>query len=100
MLNNNIFIPKKVINLYISYPLSPCLRNLNKDFTLDNCLFGSAKLNKNADPSKYKYSGYSIGFDSCSECLFTDRSMERNVIIFGADMSSCVHVDNKSYISC
>ena len=38
---NNISIPKKVINLYISYILSPCLRDLNTDFTLNNCLFGS-----------------------------------------------------------
>ena len=29
---NNISIPKKVINLYISYTLTPWLRNLNTDF--------------------------------------------------------------------
>ena len=40
LINNNIFIPKKVINIYISYILSPWLRNLNTDFTLNNCLFG------------------------------------------------------------
>ena len=34
---------------------------------------------------KYKYTGYGIGFDSCSEFLFTDRTYEKNVIIFGAD---------------
>ena len=54
-----------------------------------------ANLNKNADPDKYKYNGYSIGFDSCSEFPFTDGSIERNVIIYGADMSSSVHVHNK-----
>ena len=32
----NISIPKKVINLYISYRLGHQLKNLNKDFTLDN----------------------------------------------------------------
>ena len=37
-----------------------------------NCLFGSIKLTKNADPDKYKYCGYSIGFDSRSEFSFTD----------------------------
>ena len=48
--SNDISIPKKVINLYISYTLVPLqLRNLNTDFTLDNCLFGSVKLTKNAD---------------------------------------------------
>ena len=30
----NISIPKKVINLHISYTVSPWLRNLNTDFTL------------------------------------------------------------------
>ena len=53
-----------------------------------NFLFGFVKLTKNADPEKYKYSDYGIGFDSRSEFLFTDGSMGRNVIIFGADKSS------------
>ena len=35
-------------------------------------------------------------FDSRPECLFTDGSMGRNVVIFGADMSSSVHVHNKN----
>ena len=39
-----IFISKKVINLYISYTLSPQLRNLNTDFTLGSFLFRSVKL--------------------------------------------------------
>ena len=42
--SNNISIPKKVTYPYISYTLSPQLRNLKTDFTLDNCLFGSVKL--------------------------------------------------------
>ena len=92
----NISITKKVINLCISYILKPWLRNLNTDFTLKNCLFGSVKLPKNADPDKYKYSGYSIGFDSRSDFSFTNGSVEKNVIIFGADMSSSVHIDNKN----
>ena len=29
--------------------------NLNTDFTLTNCIFGSVKLTKNADLHKYKY---------------------------------------------
>ena len=35
-LKNNISIPKKVINLYICYTLSPWLRNSNTDFALKN----------------------------------------------------------------
>ena len=86
---NNTSIPKNVIYLYISYTLGPQLRNLNIDFALGNCLFGSVKLTKNADLDKYKYTGCVIGFDSRSKFLFT------NIINFGADMNSSVHVDNK-----
>ena len=94
-MKNNISISKKVINPYIYYTLGPQLGNSNTDFTLGNCLFGSVKLTKNADPDKYKYAGYSIGFDSRSEFLFTDGNYGKNVIIFGADIISSVHVDNK-----
>ena len=52
LIKNNISIPKKVINLYISYTLDRQIRNLNTDFTLVNCLFGSVKLTKNADLDK------------------------------------------------
>ena len=52
LINNNISIPKSVINLYISYILNPWLKDLNKSFTLNNCLYGSVKLTKNADPDK------------------------------------------------
>ena len=72
VIKNNISIPKKVINLYISYKLGPQLRNPNTDFTLSNCLFGSVELTKNANLDKYKYTGYDIGFDSRSDFLFTD----------------------------
>ena len=89
LIKSNISIPKKVINLYISYTLGPLV------FTLCNCLFVSVKLTKNADLDKYKYTVYGIGFDSRSEFLFTDGSYGRNVIIFEADMSSSLHVDNK-----
>ena len=60
LINNNISIPKKVINIYISYTLRPWFRSVNTYFTLNNCLFGSVKLTKNADPDKYKYSGYGM----------------------------------------
>ena len=52
---NNISIPKEKINLYISYKLTLWLRNLNTDFTLNNCLFGPVKLTENSDLDKYKY---------------------------------------------
>ena len=94
--NINISILKKVMNIFISYILNQWLRDLNTDFTLGNCLSGSVKLTRNADPDKYVYSGCDIGFDSRSEFSLPDGNMEKNVIIFGADMSSTVHIDNKS----
>ena len=79
-MKNNISIPKNLTNLYISYTLGPQLRNLNTDFILGNCLFGSVKLTKNADLDKYKCSGYDIGFDPHSEFSLPDGTMGKNVI--------------------
>ena len=95
LIKNDISIPKKVINLYITYTLGPQLRNSNTHFMLSNCLFGPVKTAKNPDLDKYKYTGYSIGFDFCSEFLFTDGRYGKNVTIIGVDMSSFGHVNNK-----
>ena len=66
-LMNNIYIPKKGNKyIYISYALNQWLRNLSTDFTLNNCLFEFAKITKNGDPDKCKYSCYGKGFDSRS----------------------------------
>ena len=81
--------------MYVSYKLNPQLRNLNTDFTLDYYLFGSVKLTKNTDQVKCKYSSYSVGFHSRLKFLLPDCSMGKNVIIFGAEMSLPVHIDNK-----
>ena len=84
------------IYIYIfSYTLNCWLRNLITGFTLINCLFGSAKLTKNAHLDKNKYSSYGIGFDTRSEFSFIDRGFVKNVIIFGADMNSSVHIGNR-----
>ena len=53
LISNNFSIPKKVINLYVPYTLSPWLRNLNTDFKLRNCLFGFVKLTRKADLDQY-----------------------------------------------
>ena len=71
-------------------------KDLDTDFTLGNCLFGVVKLTKNADPDKYKYSGHDIGFDSRSQFSWTDGSNGKNVIIFGVDYSSSVHIDSRN----
>ena len=40
------------------------LRLLYTAYTLEGYLFGGVKLTKNADPDKYSYSGFGIGFDT------------------------------------
>ena len=87
--------PKNVVNLFIAYELDTWSRDLNTDFTLKDFLFRAVKLTKNADPDKYKYSCYRIGFDSHSEFSLPDGSMGKNANSFGVDMSPSVHIDNK-----
>ena len=58
-------------------------------------MFGPVTLTKNADIEKYKYSGYGIGFDRRSSFSFLSGGFSQNVLIFGADMSSSIHVDNE-----
>ena len=58
-------------------------------------MFGAVKLTNNADIDKYLYSGYGIGFDRKGSFSFPGGGFGLNVIIFGVDMSSSVHVDNK-----
>ena len=41
------------------------------------------------------YSGYGIGFNTRIELSLPDASVGKNVIIFGVDMGSSVHIDNK-----
>ena len=43
----------------------------------------------------YKYSGHGIGFDRGSSFSFTDGEFGQNVLIFGANMSTSIHIDNK-----
>ena len=62
--------------------------------TLKNCLFGAVKLTEHVDVDQYKYSGYSIGFDSKGFCSNGDE-IGRNVIIFGVGVSSSSQTDNK-----
>ena len=85
----------KVVNIYIVYELYASSSHDN-DPTLKNCLFGAVTLTKNADIDKYGYSGYGIGFDRKKAFSFPGGiGFGQNVIIFGVDMSSSTHIDNK-----
>ena len=60
---------------------------------LKNSSFGAVKLTKNADIDKYP--GHAFRFDRKSNFSFLSGRFGQNVIIFGVDMSSSAHVDNK-----
>ena len=83
-----------IVNIYIAYELGASGSN-NNDPTLKNCLIGAVTLTKNADIDKYGYSGYGIRFDRRSSFSFPGGGFGQNVLIFGADMSSSAHIDNK-----
>ena len=97
-----------IVNIYVLYELGASSSH-NNDPTLKNCLFGAATLTKNADIDKYKYSGYGNGFDRRSSFSFSSGGFGqnilivdiKNILIFGVDMSSSAHIDNKKrHISC
>ena len=82
------------VNVYIVYELGASSSN-DSDPTLKNCLFGAVTLTKNTDIEKYGYSGFGIGFDRRSSFSFPGGGFGQNVLIFGVDMSSSAHIDNK-----
>ena len=82
-----------IVNIYIVYEITSDYSSINYP-TLENCLFGSVKLTKNADIDKYGYSGYSIGSDRETSFSFGN-DIGKNVIIFGVDMSSSTKVDKR-----
>ena len=82
-----------IVNIYIVYEITSNYSDINYP-TLENCLFGSVKLTKNADIDKYGYSGYGIGFDR-NTSFSVGNEIGKNVIIFGVDMSSSTKIDNR-----
>ena len=52
-------------------------------------------MTKNADFNKYRYSKYDIGFDVHRSFLLSDGSGFGQNLIFGADMSSSLHIGKK-----
>ena len=81
-------------NIYIVYELGASSSN-NSNTSIKKCLFGAITLTKNADIEKYGYSGFGIGFDRRSSFSFPGGGFGQNVLIFGVDISSSAHVNNK-----
>ena len=92
--NKITYTHKTIANIYIVYETLASSSN-NSNSTLKNSLFGAFKLTKNDDIDKYQYSGYKIGFNRRGSSSFTGGGLGQNVIIFGVNMSSSVHIDNK-----
>ena len=83
---------RHIVNIYIVYEITSNYNDSNYP-TLENCLFGSVKLTKNADIDKYRYSGYGIEFYRKASFSIGDE-IGKDVIIFGVDMSSSSKIDN------
>ena len=82
-----------IVNIYIVYEINDYYNDSNYP-TLENSLFGSAKLTKNADIDKYGYFGYGIEFHRKGSYSIGNE-IGRNVTIFGVDMSSSTKIDNR-----
>ena len=80
--------------MYVVYEITN-FHSIDSYPALTNALVGPVKLTKNDDIDKYRYSGYGIGFDGKGFYLHPSGGTGRDVIIFGADMSSSSHIDNK-----
>ena len=81
--------------MYSLYEINLWLNDLVGKLALLNPLFGALNFTKYANPNKYFYSGYGIGFDVCGTFSLVDGSESRkNVVIFGVDISSFLYADN------
>ena len=100
----NIPNDNNAINIYCVYDLDTTYSIRDTSFTIQNALFGAMQITKNAtDSDKNNYKGYGICFDERSQfghAMNKDgipyTSNGRNVLIFGADMSSSVHATNRA----
>ena len=83
-----------VVNIYIVYSLKN--RSIDSpDLTVQNGLFGGIKMIKDVSTSHYKYSGYGICFDGNSNFSIGNITKDKDVLIFGVDMSFSIHENNK-----
>ena len=85
----------KKLNLFITFEIKSWPFYFENAFSLRNPLFGTIKLTENVDLDKYSYCAYGISVDICGTFSLLNSSFGKNVIIFSADLSSSVHVDNK-----
>ena len=84
----------KIVKISIVYEISKNF-NISTYPTLENCLFGTANLTKNADIDRHKYFEFGIGFDRHAQ-YSVGNGVGKNVIIFGVDGSLSPHIDNNN----
>ena len=82
----------KTVNIYIVYEINRNENTTSSDPTLENCVFGTFSLNKNADIDQNKYSGYGTGFDR-KGTFSVGNGVDKNIIIFGVDMRLSIKID-------
>ena len=83
-----------VVNICIVYELKK--RTVTcPDFAVQNGLLGGVKITNDVNTSHYKYSGYGNCFDGKSYFSAGNITNDKNVIIFGADMSFSSHDNNR-----
>ena len=82
-------------NIYCVYKLDSISSSGDSTFTVQNALFGSIQITKNADTSKYEYKGYGICFDEGDTFSKGNITNGKNVLIFGVQESSLTHANNK-----
>ena len=76
-----IILHGNIVNIYIVYEITSDYKDINYP-TLENCLFWSVKLTKNADIDKYGYSGCGIGFDRETSFSIGNEIGKNVVIVF------------------
>ena len=86
-----------IVNIYIAYLIDPISTSINTDYTVQNALFRGVKITKDAtDTSKHKYEGYGICFDESVMFSMGNINNGRNVLIFGVQENSVIHLNNKA----
>ena len=87
------------MNIYIFYEINLLAYKQGAASSLGNLLFGAVQLTKNSEFNKYRYSGYGIGVVARGSFLLSDGSgFGKNVIIFGANMSSSVQFHKRKKV--
>ena len=86
-----------IVNIYLVYLIDPISNFRNRDYTVQNALFGGVKITKNAtNTSKHKYEGYGICFDEGGTFSKSGINNGRSVLIFGVHENSLAHANNKA----